>query len=269
MRKTSYLVLDFIFLFLLSSLCVADSLIMQDGTRHAGTFVSATSQTISFRVGSTLHRYRRSEVQTIEFNPTSNSSSYSDRPASNAGDQGYERRRGSIDLPVGTTISVMTNENIDSKTAQEGQVFPADVADDVTNSAGSVVIPKGSEAELVIRQLATPGAATGNSELVLDLQSVKVGGRRYRVSTEDVEQKGREGLGKNKRTAEMVGGGALLGTLVGAIAGGGKGAAIGAAAGAGAGAGAQVLTRGKAVQVPAETKLQFQLDEPLRLDLAY
>src|SRR5207244_7207406 len=40
-------------------------------------------------------------------------------------------------------------------------------------------------------------------------------------------QKGTEGLGKNKRTAEMVGGGAVLGTLIGAIAGGGKGAAIG------------------------------------------
>ena len=48
-----------------------------------------------------------------------------------------------------------------------------------------------------------------------------------RDSTEDV-QKGEQGIGKNKRTAEYVGGGAVLGTLLGAIAGGGKGAAIGA-----------------------------------------
>ena len=67
----------------------------------------------------------------------------------------------------------------------------------------------------------------------------------------------------------MVGGGALLGTLVGAIAGGGKGAAIGAASGAAAGAGAQVLTRGKAVKVPAESKLRFKLEEPLHLEAAY
>src|SRR5438445_4979213 len=85
-------------------------------------------------------------------------------------------------------------------------------------------------------------------------------GIRGTVSTEDVAQKGTEGLGKNKRTAEMVGGGAVLGTLIGAIAGGGKGAAIGAATGAAAGAGTEVLTRGKAVRVPAESKLRFKLD---------
>ena len=54
------------------------------------------------------------------------------------------------------------------------------------------------------------------------------------------EQKAQGGVGANKRTAEMVGGGAVLGTLIGAIAGGGKGAAIGAVAGAGAGAGTLV-----------------------------
>jgi hypothetical protein len=69
----------------------------------------------------------------------------------------------------------------------------------------------------------------------------------------------------NKRTATMVGGGALAGAIIGAIAGGGKGAAIGAAVGGAAGAGAQVLTRGKEVKVPAETVLTFQLDSDLQL----
>jgi hypothetical protein len=72
-------------------------------------------------------------------------------------------------------------------------------------------------------------------------------------------------VGANRRTAEMVGGGAVLGTLLGAIAGGGKGAAIGAAAGAAAGAGVQVLTRGKTVRVPAESVLTFRLDQPVTL----
>ena len=67
----------------------------------------------------------------------------------------------------------------------------------------------------------------------------------------------------------MVGGGAVLGTLIGAIAGHGKGAAIGAVAGAAAGAGTEILTRGKAVHVPAETTLRFKLDQPLRLEAAY
>jgi hypothetical protein len=70
---------------------------------------------------------------------------------------------------------------------------------------------------------------------VLDLQSISVGGKQYRVSTTDLQQKGKQGFGANKRTATFTGGGAALGAIIGAIAGGGKGAAIGAGAGAGAG----------------------------------
>lgn len=67
----------------------------------------------------------------------------------------------------------------------------------------------------------------------------------------------------------MVGGGAALGTLIGAVAGGGKGAAIGAITGAAGGAAIQVLTRGKEVNVPAETVLTFRLDQPWRLEGYY
>ena len=111
----------------------------------------------------------------------------------------------------------------------------------------------------------TEGGTLSSGNFVLDLESVSVNGRRYMVSTTDLE-KGDRGIGKNKRTAEYVGGGAALGTLLGAIAGGGKGAAIGAAAGAGAGGTVQVLTKGKTVKVPAETILRFQLDRPLHLN---
>ena len=72
-------------------------------------------------------------------------------------------------------------------------------------------------------------------------------------------------VGANRRTAEMVGGGAVLGTIIGAIAGGGKGAAIGAAVGAAAGAGTEILTKGKEVRVPSETVLNFRLDQDLIL----
>jgi outer membrane lipoprotein SlyB len=63
----------------------------------------------------------------------------------------------------------------------------------------------------------------------------------------------------------MVGGGAVIGTIIGAIVGHGKGAAIGAAVGAAGGAGAQVLTKGKQVIIPAETVLQFNLDQAVTL----
>jgi hypothetical protein len=61
--------------------------------------------------------------------------------------------------------------------------------------------------------------------------------------------------------------GAAIGTGIGAIAGGGKGAAIGAGIGAGAGTAAQVFTKGKQVQVPSETKLDFTLEEPVQVTI--
>ena len=169
-----------------------------------------------------------------------------------------------VTLPAGTAISVRTNEAVDSRNASEGQTYSAVIVDDVKGSSGEILIPKNSDAQLVIRKIAT-GGTTGSPELTLDLNSVTVNGRNYLVSTADVSKKGNSGIGKNKRTAEMVGGGAALGTLLGAIAGGGKGAVIGAIAGAAAGGTAQVLTKGKEVKVPAETVLKFKLDQPITL----
>jgi hypothetical protein len=170
-------------------------------------------------------------------------------------------------LPAGTEINVRTNVAIDSKNAVEGHRYAAEIADDVRDSSGAVIIPKGSDAELIIRKMSS-GGTTGTPDLMVDLDSVTVGGQRYVVNTTDVRESGRQGIGKNKRTAQMVGGGAALGALIGAIAGHGKGAAIGAAAGAGAGATAQVLTKGKEVHVPAETLLRFRLDTDLHLNSA-
>ena len=119
-----------------------------------------------------------------------------------------------------------------------------------------MIIPARSSAQLVIRQLSS-GGATGSPEMALDIQSITVDGRRYVVSTRDLTLDSDTGIGKNKRTAEAIGGGAALGTFIGAIAGGGKGAAIGVLVGAAGGAGAQVLTRGHDVRVPAETVLKF------------
>ncbi len=255
-----------------SSLALAsDTLVLRDGTSHTGTFVSATSATITFREGGKLHRYPKSKVQSLDFGSpaaaTKAPAAATKAPA--AGNQPVAAiAKGPVTLAAGTEIEVLTNENIDSKTAKQDQVFSADVSQNVLDSSGQVVIPKGSAAELVIRSVSA-GNITGGSEMTLDLQSVKVGGHRYLVNTQDLQQKGSQGVGANKRTAEMVGGGAALGTLIGAIAGGGKGAAIGVLAGAAAGTGAQILTRGKEVQVPAESKLRFKLDQPVRLEQAY
>lgn len=168
-------------------------------------------------------------------------------------------------LPVGSEVSVRTNERIDSATAAEGQTFDAQVTRNVTDANGDIVIPRGSDARIVIKSASKGGRFHGASDLVLDLQSVTINGRRHRIDTAEITQKGKPGVGANKRTAEYTGGGAALGAIIGAIAGGGKGAAIGAGAGAGAGALTQILTKGGSIKVPAESVLTFRLDRPLRV----
>ncbi len=165
---------------------------------------------------------------------------------------------GTID--AGTTIQVRTNERINTDTA-DGRVFTGVVDKDVMGANGRLAIPKGSNVELIARK-------TSKDELALDMDSITVNGRRFSVAADENVKAQKEGLGANRRTGEYVGGGAALGAIIGAIAGGGKGAAIGAGAGAAAGAGVQVLTRGKNIDVPAESLLTYRLSQPLRAGYA-
>lgn len=165
-------------------------------------------------------------------------------------------------IPAGTTFAIRTNEAITSE--QPGKTYSAQVAQDIEDQFGRLLVPRGSQAQLVVVQT-TEGGTVGTPSMELAIRSVTISGRTYPIATAGVQEQGDAGLGANRRTAEMVGGGAVLGTLIGAAVGGGRGAAIGAITGAAGGAAAQVLTRGKEVRVPAETVLTFRLDQPWRL----
>lgn len=168
-------------------------------------------------------------------------------------------------LPAGTNVVIRTIQGINTDRAVQGQVFSADVDQPIIDVRGATIVPAGSPAQLVVLN-SSQGGTVGTPQLELALRSITVNGRTYDVVSDvSEEQAQQQGLGKNRRTAEMVGGGAVLGTLLGAIAGGGTGAAIGAAAGAAGGAAVQVVTRGDRVRVPSETLLTFRLDRSLRL----
>lgn len=163
-------------------------------------------------------------------------------------------------IAPGTSLAVRTNEPIDARQS-DGRVYTGVVVEDVLDESGRIAIPRGAEAELIVKN-------TSGNVLALDLESVTADGQRYSIVAEaDSVAARREGVGANRRTGEYVGGGALLGTIIGAIAGGGKGAAIGAAAGAAAGAGTQVMTRGTVLNIPAESLLTFRLEQPLQLGI--
>lgn len=239
----------------LTAIASADTLIMRDGTRIEGTVVGFAARTIMFRnADGVSRRYPTSQVESVEF-----------ISADRANPRAVNGRN--LEVPPGSELVVRTVETIDSRNVATDQAFSAIVEQQVTNSAGHVIVPKGSSAQLMIRQVSS-GGATGSPEMAVDIQSITIAGRKYLVSTTDLALTGDTGIGKNKRTAEAVGGGAAVGGIIGAIAGGAKGAAIGVVIGAAGGAGAQVLTRGHDVSVPADTILKFTLDRAATLQPA-
>jgi hypothetical protein len=256
---------------------------MRDGSALTG-IVTATSPTQITLTGddNTTHTLPTAQVRSIDYEevpaaPTEPSAAPKSPPAAprRAGaDRSHENHyhpsqaeihTKTYQLAAGTEVPVRSEETIDSARAVEGQTYAGEIADEVRDPNGDVVIPRGSNAQIVIRSATKGGRFRGASDLVLDLQAITVEGQQYLISTTDLQEQGKPGLGANRRTGEFTGGGAALGAIIGAIAGGGKGAAIGAGAGAGGGALAQILTKGGSIRVPAETILTFQLDKPVRI----
>src|SRR5262252_5212271 len=199
------------------------TVLMRDGTSLTGAVTATSPAEITLRGDdNATHVVPMTQVKSIEYDDAAQAGAPTPRRASLARAQSdslhehhYHPTRREItsktyQLPVGTRVSVRSEDTINSATAVEGQTYPAEVTDDVLDANGDVVIPHGSGAQIVIRSAAKGGRFHGASDLVLDLQSISVEGQQYLISTSEVRQSGKQGLGVNKRTAEYTGGGAAL-----------------------------------------------------------
>jgi len=253
------------------------TVVLRDGTKLMGTVTSSTPSEITLNMDSGGTRtVLTKDVKSLDYGDpgASAASTPADTTAPPASQAPQPERvhpeataiqTKTFVIPAGTEVSVRNDETIDSSNAAEGQTYAAEVTANVRDAHGAVVIPQGANAQLVIKSASSGGRIRGASDLIVDLRSISVGGKQYLVDASDIEQKGKSGIGTNKRTGEFVGGGAALGAVIGAIAGHGKGAAIGAASGAGAGALTQILTKGSSIKIPAETLMTFKLDSPVKI----
>jgi hypothetical protein len=166
-----------------------------------------------------------------------------------------------VEIPAGTTVRVQMIDSVDSSVNRAGEVFRASLASPLVLD-NQVVVPAGTDVYVKLANAKSAGHLTGQSTLALELARMEFQGKSYQMASTEYTQ---TGSSRGKRTAETVGGGAVLGTLLGAVIGGGKGAAIGAATGAGAGGVAQGVTKGQQVRIPSETKLDFTLDQPVEI----
>lgn len=267
----------------------ADTVIMRNGNRVNGTFVSGDNRTIRIDIGGHVNTYNLNEVDSIQFTgsqgPYSQNGGYSPQPNTEYGrnsnyppqsnteygrnanyptsSQNYGQSTGvnSLEVPGGSQIVVRLIDPVNSETDRLGQTYRASIDEDVVVN-GQTVIPRGADAMASLIDAQRSGKLEGKTALTLDLRSVTVNGRVVNVTTTGVSQ---ESGSRGARSAKVIGGTAAVGAIIGAIAGGGKGAAIGAGSGAAVGTAAQVMTSGQKVKVPSETRLTFTLQNPIVL----
>jgi BON domain len=162
-------------------------------------------------------------------------------------------------IDQGTQLTVRLIDPVDSEKNQTGDTFHATLNAPLS-SDGQEAVPAGTELTGHLVSVKSAGKFAGQSEVVLQLDSISSGGQTYSLQTDQYKK---TGSSRGKNTAEKVGGGAVLGSIIGAIAGGGKGAAIGGAAGAGVGGGVQAASKSQQIKLPSETVLNFSLQEPV------
>ena len=165
-------------------------------------------------------------------------------------------------LPANMPIVVRLVDALSTDTNYPGDTFYAALDEEIMLD-GLLIARKGANVEGRVLESQRAGRVKGVSILSLELVRLSTAdGQTVEVVTTRAKQQGQE---SQKSDAKKVGLGAAIGAAIGAIAGGGKGAAIGAGAGAGAGAGTVLTTRGKPVKLPSETRLKFQLMDPVQV----
>jgi hypothetical protein len=168
----------------------------------------------------------------------------------------------SVTLAAGTLLTVRLGETLSSNKNQAGDTFAATL-DRPLEIDGFVVAERGARVEGRVVEAEKAGRVRGLSSLAVQLTSLTTAdGQRIPIRTASFRK---EGQSERGRDAAKVGVAAGIGAAIGAIAGGGRGAAIGAGVGGAAGTGGVMATRGKAAELPVETRLSFRVSDPVTI----
>ena len=224
----------------------ADRVRLRSGQSVEGTLVGADAEVVIVLLkNGRKAQFPVGDVASLEFTPRRVEAPPPPEPAA---------RPAPVTVPAQTVLNVRLTQAIDVDATGTGTTFRS-LLDDPVMLGGRVVIPRGAGVTLQAVNVQQSGKMKGSDKITLKANSLSFGGVAYEISTTYVEAKGK---GEGRKTTRKIGGGVGLGAIVGGIAGGGEGAAIGAAIGGVTGA--VVANQGEEhLQLPAETRLQFQL----------
>ena len=242
-------------LLLLPIAAVGDTLVLRDGRVLQGKYLGGAPDRVIFNVNGEVQEIFVSSLITLTFSATVETAAPSPASAAPAPAPAAVSAQRRVQAPAGARLVVRTDAPLASNKSEPGDRFAATLETDIAVN-GAVVIPKGSKAYGRIVESSGAKRLAGKARLVLELTDVTVNGQLQPILTDKFGVQGADAVGG---TAAKIG----AGTLIGAVIDGKEGAAKGAAAGGAL----SLLTKGEQIHIPAQTVLEFRLQQPVTVQL--
>ena len=245
---------------LVCTLARADVLELKNGKVLTGKYLGGTAGTLRFETGGATQVIETSQALALTFSSDAASGPApatppATTPAAPATPAPAATAPSAVTVNAGTTLLVRLVDPVTSKDPQ-GKRFTTTLESDLVVN-GMMVAKAGAKVYGRVQSAQQAGRYVGQSSLDLRLSELAVGPNLVPVVTSGYTQKGDKSIGKTAK-------GAAAGAAIGAIADGGEGAGKGAAIGAVASG----VKKGQGVTLNPGTLLEFQLQQPLTVNLA-
>jgi hypothetical protein len=172
-----------------------------------------------------------------------------------------------IAVPVGTQFDVSMVTPLDTRTSNVGDKIEGHLTAPITQD-GVTIAPEGAVVRGEVTQVQRASkdkSEEARASLAFVFTSIETvdGEQPLHASVTNAEGKLVAG-GTSKRDALIIGGSAVAGAVLGKVLGKDtKGAVIGAVGGAAVGTGIALTAKGHELEVPAGSKVQMRVDEPI------
>jgi hypothetical protein len=242
-------------LLLTLSVVQADVLELKNGKVLNGTYVGGSAGTIRFETSQGVQVIETGQALALTFTGAgatpATAAPVAAAPTSIPAATTPGAAASSVSVAAGTTLLVRMLDGASSNDAK-GKRFTTTLETDLQVN-GRTVAKAGTKVYGRVENVQKAGRYVGQSVLDIRLTEITVNGALIPISTGPYAQAGSKSVGKTAR-------GAAAGAAIGAIAGdAGKGAAIGAAASG--------VKKGQAIVVQPGTVLEFQLQQPLAVNI--
>ncbi|MEH6515294.1 MAG: hypothetical protein V7742_01330 [Halioglobus sp.] len=230
---------------LASTLVLADTLELADGSLLEGDFVGTSNGIIMFNTGEGVEAFPESEVVGIYLSSGVETKQQAQQQA--------QQKPATVTVPSGTRLVIRTSESVDTKRHGDGHRFRGQLESALTVD-GMVVAERGTTVYGTVTQSKQAGRLGGSSEMSVNFSDIMIDDQLHVMHTQGLKAQGQNEAG---RTAGRTARAAALGGLYGGSSSAKKGAKVGL--------GASIITSGSSISVPAGTMVETNLASPLVL----